>query len=103
MMLPLLVLTTLALVWLLSLAAAQTRVVDAAREVARAVARDEPRAGAVDLGRRIAPPGSHIRVRTGDGRVVVGVVAEVRGPGGLFRFTPGVTVDAEAVAALESP
>ena len=102
MMLPLLVLTTIALVWLLSLAAAQTRVVDAAREVARAVARDEPRGSAVALGRRIAPPGADIRIASGDGHVVVDVAAEVRGPGGLFRFTRGVTVQAEAVAALES-
>ena len=103
MMLPLLVITTLALVWLLALAAAQTRVVDAAREVARAVARDEPRARAIALGHRVAPAGAVVRVRSGGGHVVVFVEAEVRGPGGIFRFAPGVTVDAEAVAALESP
>ena len=103
MMLPVLVLLTLALVWLLALAAAQTRVVDAAREVARAVARDEPRGSAGSLGRTVAPAGADIRVREGDGRVVVEVVAQVHGPGGLFRFAPGVTVDAEAVAAMEAP
>jgi Flp pilus assembly protein TadG len=102
MMLPLLVATTLALVWLLALAAAQTRVVDAAREVARAVARDEPRAAALALGRRVAPEGAEFRVRSGEGHVVVDVTAEVRGPGGLFRFAPGVTVDARAVAAAET-
>jgi hypothetical protein len=101
MVLPVLVLLTLALVWLLALAAAQTRVVDAAREVARAVARDEPRAAALALGRRVAPEGADIRVRTGDGHVVVDVSAVVRGPGGLIRFLPGVTVEAEAVAAAE--
>ena len=102
MMMPLLVLTTVALVWLLSLGAAQIRVVDAAREVARAVARDEPRDTALALGRRIAPPGAAIRIRSGDGHVVVAVAAEVRGPGGLFRFVHGVSVDAEAVAATEA-
>ena len=102
MMLPLLVATTLALVWLLALAAAQTRVVDAAREVARAVARDESRAAAVALGRRVAPDGAQFRVRSGEGQVVVDVTAEVRGPGGLFRFAPGVTVEARAVAAAEA-
>ena len=102
MMLPLLVATTLALVWLLALAAAQTRVVDAAREVARAVARDEPRAAALALGRRVAPEGAQFRVRSGEGQVVVHVTAEVRGPGGMFRFAPGVTVEARAVAAAEA-
>ena len=103
MVLPVLVLLTLALVWLLALAAAQTRVVDAAREVARAVARDEPRSAALSLGRRVAPAGADIQVATGDGHVVVDVSAEVRGPGGLIRFLPGVTVEAEAVAATEQP
>ena len=102
MVMPVLVLLTLALVWLLTLAAAQTRVVDAAREVARAVARDEPRGAALELGRRVAPPGADILVRSGDGHVVVDVSAVVRGPGGLVRFGPGVTVEGQAVAATEA-
>lgn len=100
---PLLVVTTLALVWLLSLAAAQTRVVDAAREVARAVARDEPRASALALGRRVAPAGATFSITSHAGQVVVDVAAEVAGPGGIFAFTPGVSVHAEAVAAHEEP
>jgi hypothetical protein len=102
MVLPVLVATTLALAWLLALAAAQTRTVDAAREVARAVARDEPRGVAFALGRQVAPPGATISVSTGAGEVAVQVSAVVRGPGGLFRFGPGVTVEAEAVAAREA-
>ena len=58
------------------------------------------RGGAVDLGRRVAPDGAHQRPR-GRRAVVVRVSSEVRGPGGLFRFLPGSTVDAEAVAAKE--
>lgn len=101
MVLPLLVTATLGLVWMLSLAVTQVRVTDAAREVARALARDESRGGALALGRQVAPEGSRIEVRQ-DGRTwVVRVVAEVAGPGGLFRFLPGVTVDADAVAAKE--
>jgi hypothetical protein len=49
----------------------------------------------------VAPEGADFRVRTGDGHVVVDVSAVVRGPGGLVRFLPGVTVEAEAVAAAE--
>ncbi len=101
LVLPLLVGITLGLVWLLALAATQARVVDAAREVARAVARHEPRGAALALGRRIAPEAARFRVVEGGGTVEVDVSAPVRGPGGLFRFVPVVTVAGEAVAALE--
>jgi hypothetical protein len=101
MVLPVLVAVTLGLAWLLALAATQVRVVDAARETARAVARDDNRSSAVALGRRVAPHASRIVVDDASETVVVRVSAEVRGPGGLFRFMPGVHVDAEAVAAKE--
>lgn len=101
--LPVLVAVALALVWVVALAVTQVRVVDAAREVARAAARDEPPAAAVALGRRVAPAGARIDVDRADGLVRVRVTAEVGGPGGLLRFLPGVEVDAEAVAASEGP
>lgn len=102
MVLPLLVAVTLALVWVVSLAVAQVRVVDAARETARAAARDEPAAVAVALGRRVAPEGARIDLDRSGGLVRVRVSAEVGGPGGLLQFLPGVEVDAEAVAASEA-
>ncbi|QNN54968.1 pilus assembly protein [Nocardioides mesophilus] len=101
MVLPVLVAVTLGLVWLLALAATQARVVDAAREVARALARDEPRGAALELGRRIAPEGSQFLVEQSGSTVQVRVTSSVRGPGGLFGFVPRVDVDAEAVAARE--
>lgn len=101
MVLPVLISLTLGLAWLLTLAATQVRVVDAAREVARALARDESRSSAVALGRRVAPDGAGIRVHDEAGTVVVRVRAEVRGPGGVFGFLPGVDVDGHAVAARE--
>lgn len=101
--LPLLVSVTLGLVWLLALAVTQVRVIDAAREVARAAARDESGTVATAQGARIAPAGALIHVDRGDGTVRVRVEAEVTGPGGLFRFLPGVTVTGEAVAATEGP
>ena len=60
MVLPLLVALTIALAWLLTLGIAQVRAVDAARETARALARDESESVAVGLGRQAAPrvPGS---------------------------------------------
>jgi hypothetical protein len=101
--LPVLVAVTLGLVWLVALAVTQVRVVDAARETARALARDESASAAVDLGRRVAPQGSRFSVDEAEGTVRVHVVAEVRGPGGLFAFLPPVEVDAEAVSAKEGP
>ncbi len=101
MVLPVLVAVALGLAWLLSLAATQVRVVDAARETARAAARDDGRGGAVALGHRVAPDGARVSVREDGETVVVRVSSQVRGPGGLFRFVPRVDVDAEAVAAKE--
>lgn len=101
--LPVLVAFVLALVWVVSLAAAQVRVVDAAREVARAAARGDPAATAVAWGRRVAPDGASIRLSRQAGSVVVDVAAPVRGPGGLLGFLPGVSVHARSVAAAESP
>ncbi len=101
MVLPLLVAVALGLAWLLGLAGTQARVVDAAREVARAAARDEPRAAAVALGRRVAPDGARITVRDAGDELVVDVVAAVRAPAGLLGFLPPVRVDSRAVALKE--
>ncbi len=99
--LPVLAALTLGLVWLVSLGVTQVRVVDAARETARAVARDEASSDAVELGMRVAPEQARITVHDQGTSVQVVVQAEVRGPGGLFRFLPPVQVDAEATAAKE--
>jgi len=101
LVLPLLLAVTLGLVWLLSVAAAQIRIVDAARESARAAARGEADGAAVDRGLQVAPAGSHIAVRSTADRVTATAVGQVSGPGGLLAFLPGVTVRAEAVAAQE--
>lgn len=101
MVLPLLVAVALALAWVLALAATQVRVVDAAREVARAAARDESRSTALALGRRVAPEGSSIDVQVRGGTVVAHVRSRVRGPQGLLSFLPAVEVESEAVAAAE--
>ncbi len=99
--LPVLVLIALALAWLVGLGVAQARVVDAARETARAVARGEVTDVAIDLGRRVAPDGADVQVSTEKGFVRVVVTAEVRGPGGLLGILPGFDARAEAVAAME--
>ena len=101
LVLPVLVAVTLGLLWLVSVAVTQVRVVDAARETARAVARDEPEAQAVARGARVAPEGARIAVGQAGGEVRVRVVAVVRGPGGIWRFLPSLDVEAEAVTAQE--
>lgn len=99
--LPLLLSLTVGLAWLLGVGSAQVRVVDAAREVARAVARGDSEAEALAVGRAVAPSRAEFSVSTEGGRVVVRVAATVPGPGGLFDALPDARVGAEAVALVE--
>src|SRR4051812_16475929 len=99
--LPVLVLFTLALVWMVCVGLTQVRALDAAREVARAAARSESTGQAVALGRQVAPAGSRVTLRADSGRVVATVVSPVRGPGGIIGRLAGVEVTGTAVAAGE--
>ena len=101
--LPALVAVVIGLAWLLSLGVAQVRLVDAARETARALAREEPPSHALALGRRVAPEGSAFQVRDRGGQVEVRVTAAVPPVAGLFGFLPDARLDADAVAAKEVP
>lgn len=99
--LPLVLTVTVGLVWLLAAASAQIRVVDAAREAARSMARGDSESAARAVGSSIAPTGAAIEMELAGGRVAVTASARVDGPGGLFDFLPGVTVRSRAVAVLE--
>lgn len=99
--LPLLLAVTVALVWLLSLASAQVRVVDGAREAARALARGDPEPAAFARAERVAGPGSRVSASYSDGEVTVTVRREVAGTGGVLGVLPTVLLDADAVAASE--
>lgn len=101
LVIPVLVALTLGLVWLVGLAVAQVRVVDAGREAARVAARGGSVQEATQAARAVAPEGARVRVQVGEGRVTVDVRARVRGPGGLFRALPAATVSGRAVAARE--
>lgn len=104
MVLPVLVLLTTALCWLLAVGLAQVRAVDAARETARLAARGDPDAEAIAAGAGIAPDGSRIALARADGRVRVTVTGSVGMPGGVLDgLLPGATVRAEAVGAEEDP
>ena len=98
--LPVLVAVTIALAWFVTLGVAQVRVVDAARETARALARGDDRAAAVARGRGVGPPGTALSAVSGAGEVRVTARAVVRGPGGLFALVP-VTLHATATASDE--
>ncbi|GGO72789.1 TadE family type IV pilus minor pilin [Nocardioides deserti] len=101
LVLPALVAVTAGLVWLLAVGAAQVRVVDAARETARAAARGDDDGAAVARGERVAPPGSTVALSRSGGEVVVEASGRVDGPGGLFDFLPAVRVHATAYALDE--
>lgn len=104
MVLPLLVAVTWGLGWLLSLGVAQVRIVDAARETARAAARGDPVSSAVARGREVAPDGTALVVSTGAQEVRVTASTRVAGPGSaLFAWLPSVPLAASAVAVSEDP
>lgn len=98
--LPVLVVVTLAMVWLLVVGVAQMQVTDAAREGARALARGEPPERAAELA-RTAAPGAEVSIRREGGVVVVTVTDRVRGPGAALDALPGATVSADATALDE--
>lgn len=98
--LPVLVLVTAGLAWIVALGVAQVRVVDAARETARALARGDDPVASETSGRRVAPDGARFEVTRGEQEVRVQVVARVRGPGGLLGL-PGFEAQSTAVAQVE--
>jgi Flp pilus assembly protein TadG len=98
---PLLVSLTIGLVWLLTIGLAQVRMVDAARETARAGARGDTEAAAVARGLEVAP-GARVVLSVHDGQVVATASDTVSPPGGLLGFLPGAHVHAEAVTSSES-
>jgi Tfp pilus assembly protein PilX len=93
--LPVLVLLLLAGLTSVNAVATQMRCVDAAREAALAQARGESGPAA---GERAAPPGATVAV-SADGDTVRATVVAVAYP--LGDRLPGITVRAEAVAAVE--
>lgn len=99
--LPIMVVLTVGLAWLVALGVAQVRAQDAAREAARVVARGDSVAAGEDYATQVATHGSQVSVRRDGGSVRVTVRSPVRGPGGLFGFLPEVTLEATAVAAAE--
>jgi Flp pilus assembly protein TadG len=101
MAIPVLLAVTLGLVWTLSLGAAQVRMVDAAREAARAAARGDDAESALERGREVAPAGARLTMTTQGDKVVVSGAVDVDGIGGVLAVLPSVRLTATAVAARE--
>lgn len=91
------------LVWVGSLGVTQVRLVDAAREGARLVARGETPQEAEALARRLAPAGADVQVRSDDTTVSVTVRARSRAPLGFASTVGSTTLAVTAVAATETP
>lgn len=95
---PLLVAVTLAMVWMVAFGVAQMKTTDAAREVARALARGDSVTEAVALAHQVVPD-ARVEITRDGGRVVVVVESRVSSPVGPFSL--GGTTRGEAVALVE--
>ncbi|MGH3415921.1 MAG: TadE family type IV pilus minor pilin [Actinocrinis sp.] len=98
MVLPSLVGLGLALVLVVTAAAAHLRCADAAWEAARGIARGEPPGYAAQAIGRLGPPGASASVSTGRGSVSVRVSASITLGGALL---PAVHLDGHAQIACE--
>ncbi len=94
--LPLLALVAIALAWVVSVGIAQVRVVDAARDGARTVARGDSDTAAVAAARRTAGGSASVEVTRLDGLVSVRVSQRATAPGWLLIPLPSVTIEADS-------
>lgn len=101
MVLPVLLLVTVALAWLVTLGIAQVRCLDAAREAARLAARGEPPEVVTAAAQRAGPPGVRASIDRSGETVTVDVEAVVVPDVPLLDRLPGVTLEAEATSMAE--
>lgn len=91
-------LVVVTLLWLVSLGLTQIRLVDAARDGARLIARGDPVAQATAVAARGAPDSAQFTVDAGDGLVTVRVSVRVDSP---VPGLPGPTLSARSVVTDE--
>jgi len=99
--LPLMAAFVMVLVWLLSAVTAQIRVVDAARDAARAVARGDDTAQAVAAATATAPEGASVDVSQGSALATVTVRVDAEAPGWLLVPLPSVPLESTASVGME--
>ncbi|MDX6298504.1 MAG: hypothetical protein QOI51_2361 [Nocardioidaceae bacterium] len=92
---------TLAMVWLLSVGITQVRVVDAARDAARAVARGDPDDQAIVAARRTAGADARVGIHRAAGLVTVTVLEQARAPGWLLVPLPAVAIRSQSTVEVE--
>jgi len=100
--LPVLCAVALALLWMVSVGIAQVRVVDAARDAARAVASGSPDRVAVAAAHRTAGADATVSIVHRDGLVVVTVIQRAAAPGWLPVPLPSVKIRAASEVDDES-
>ena len=99
--LPLIALFTMVLIWMVITVIAQVQLVDAARDGARAIARGEDEAVAVDHVRRVAPEGVDVDVSQQSEVVTVQVDLEAEAPGWLLVPLPSIHLHAHSSVIRE--
>ncbi|MEV6287282.1 TadE family type IV pilus minor pilin [Kribbella sp. NPDC051770] len=98
---PVLMATIIAGVWCVGLVITNIRCVDAARDVARAVARGETEAAAQSIGKKAAPKNATIEIQTTNGQIQVTVKTARAVDWPLFAPLPNIPVEAEATLQSE--
>ncbi len=101
LVLPMVAIFVLTLVWLLSVGIEQVRVVDAARDAARAVARGDDDGLAAQAARRAAGSDAEVVIRHDGGLVSVTVSERVSAPDWLLVPLPTVSVESRASVEAE--
>ncbi|WP_442914717.1 TadE family type IV pilus minor pilin [Kribbella sp. CCNWLY201] len=88
-------------IWLIGVVTANIRCIDAARDVARAVARGESPEAAQEIGRRTAPDNATITITRTDSDIHVTVTATPKGNAPLLAALPATPITAEATLQSE--
>jgi Flp pilus assembly protein TadG len=88
-------------IWLIGVVTANIRCIDAARDVARAVARGESAETAQEIGRRTAPDNATITVTRTNSDIHVTVTATPEGNASLLAALPATPITAEATLQSE--
>lgn len=99
--LPVLVIAMFGALWLIGVLVANVRCGDAARDVARAIARGESESVARTLGERTAPRDAHITITRQGADVVVTVQADAQGEGAFLELLPSTNLTGRAVIHAE--
>lgn len=88
-------------IWLIGVVTTNIRCIDAARDVARAVARGESAEAAQELGRRTAPANATITITRTDADIHVTVTATPNRNAPLLAALPTTPITAEATVQSE--